>query len=327
MITNDPHRLPAHFLRVSALVLITCAVFQAPAATVWTGPTMSYSQPAPDPTQAANQDRLTDRVWLTRASTQGLFNEVIEGSFDKIGFSSPADTEWAYGTLANRATLTYTTWAAMSGKNPMSMVGQPAVVHLITDDIYLAVTFTFWGGPGGGFAYDRSTPAMVTPPPAVDITNPANGAVFAAPASVKLAANATVSSGTVTNVTFFSNTNKLGSVTAAPFNLSTGSLSAGSYALTAVATAAGVSTTSAPVNISVVTPVAVAVSAPKIISNQFSFNYSANPGLGYEVQSSSNLLTWVPLSTNVAAGNPVHFTDNLLSNGSRFYRVGRLPDP
>src|SRR6185503_6348940 len=134
---------------------------------------------------------------------------------------------------------------------------------------------------------------------------PANNTVFAAPANVTIQATATVSSGSVTNVEFFSNSTSLGSVQASPFNLATGNLASGSYAINAVATAAGVAATSSVVNITVVSPVAVSVSAPTITNGQFSFDYAANPGLTYVVENSLNLVNWLPVATNVAALNPV----------------------
>jgi len=168
---------------------------------------------------------------------------------------------------------------------------------------------------------------VVSPSPTVSITNPVNNAVFAAPANVTLRATATVSSGSVTNVEFFGNSTSLGSVQAAPFNLTTGNLAAGSYALNAVATAAGVSATSSVVNITVVSPVAISATAQLITNGQFSFDYAANPGLTYVVENSSNLVNWLPVATNVAAGNPVHFTDSFIPSVFRYYRVGRLPNP
>ena len=49
-----------------------------------------------DWTMEANQDRITDNVWLTRANTRGIFNIKTESNYtDNM---SPADTEWAFGT-------------------------------------------------------------------------------------------------------------------------------------------------------------------------------------------------------------------------------------
>ena len=133
------------------------------AAIIWNGPLISYTQPGTDATQPANQDRLTADVWLTRNNIMGLFNAAEETSYTH--FFSPTNTAWAYGELANYASLTYTNWEAWNGANPPSMVGRDAVVHLISDDIYLSINFTTWTTRGGIFAYVRSTPNTAPPPP------------------------------------------------------------------------------------------------------------------------------------------------------------------
>jgi hypothetical protein len=132
---------------------------------IWSGPMMSFSNaPGSDWTQPANQDHITGDVWITRNATHGIFNAAQESGY--AHFSSPAGTEWAFGLLANYSTLSYSDWESWFGGrgNIFSMVGQDAVVHLINDDIYLGIKFTYWGGNGGGFAYTRSTPASVPEP-------------------------------------------------------------------------------------------------------------------------------------------------------------------
>ena len=131
-------------------------------AIVWNGPTITFTQPAGVGTSV--QDHLTPDVWLTRDTSQGLFNAVTEAAYTH--FFSPQDTAWAYGSLANYATLSYMDWEDWNGQHPPSMVGQPAVVHLISENIYLSLTFTSWGGNGGGFSYVRSTPDAVPEPSA-----------------------------------------------------------------------------------------------------------------------------------------------------------------
>lgn len=211
-------------------VVMLAAAPMMHAATVWNGPLFTYNQPTSDPTQVSNQDRITPDVWLTRAASKGLFNAFYETNVTAL---SPTNTEWAFGTLTNYASLHYTNWLAwLNGASPTTLVGQQTVVHLISDDIYISVQFTKWISSGnGGFAYQRSTPT---------------------PASL---------SGTVVN------------------------------------------------------------------SGQFTFNYTANAGISYVVQSSTNLLNWVSLATNVAPGSPVLFTNALNSSDIEFYRVGRLPSP
>ena len=296
---------------------------QLRAATLWNGPLITFTHSAATGDLA---DQLTPGVILTRGSSGGLYNSATEsGATSGI---SPDDTEWAEGLLADYDTLTYVPCLLEEGLRPPDYVGTNFVVHLINEDIYLSLTLTAWGGAGGigdpSFTYIRSTPA---PAPAVTITNPAGGAVFAAPASLKLGADASVSGGTVTNVQFFANTVALGSVGVAPFNLTAGSLAAGAYSLTAVATAAGISATSPVVNVSVVNPVAVRLSAAGLKNNQVTFQYAVNAGLSYVVQRSTNLVNWVSLATNVAAGNPAGYTNPVSSTGAGFYRVGRMPNP
>lgn len=309
-------------------LLATLITTATPAATIWNGPIITYSQPGTDPTQAANQDRLTPNVWLTRANHDRLFNAVTE-TFCSRGIS-PTDTEWASGTLANHASLTYhdfSTWVDGLGSGHVNpkILNVDAVLHLKSEDIYLSIKFTGWGAFGSGhFTYQRSTAAPAPPVPTVNLTSPTNGQVFVAPATVTLTANATVSGGSVTNVGFFVNGALAGNDPSNPFSTVTGSLAAGNYALTAVATAGGISATSAVVTITVGTP-PPGLSAPLAGNNQFTFDYTANPGLSYVVESSSNLVNWIPLATNVAASSPVHFTNNIIPNGSRYFRVGRLP--
>jgi hypothetical protein len=141
---------------------------QARATEVWNGPLVSFAVPAgADWTQPANQDRIAADVWLARGTTRGLFNAASEGSY--ASFFSPSNTVWAYGALADYASLTYASWETWNGHNPPSMVGQDAVLHLLSDDIYLSINFSFWGGSGGGFSYMRSTAPGVPEPSVASI--------------------------------------------------------------------------------------------------------------------------------------------------------------
>ena len=389
------------------------------APTLWTGPNITYTQPAP----GAADVLIDGKVSLARNSTGPLYNPAA-GELGSDLISSPKDTMWAFGDLANFATLSYVTFPSIRASASFNLsaliTNKPMVVHLTNEDIYVAVKFIYWVHglhSGSGFAYVRSTPS-VSPVPTVSITSPANGTAFAAPASINLAANATVGVGTVTNVEYFAGTTSLGSATVSPFNV-IGSIPAiGSYALTAVARATGGASTSAPVNITVanrptititnpvdgavfaapdrlivsasasvaggtvtnvsfyrnnsilfgsvttppftfnraavpngayaisavatasglsatsstvnitwVTAVGVTSSPPAIVDGQFSFNYTANPGLTYVVQNTSDLSTWLPVATNVPNSSPVPFHESVNSNSWRFYRVTRILNP
>ncbi len=300
------------------ILLALLAPAYTPAATLWTGPNITFQQFNPDPTDII----IPKAVGFDRNDSGPLYNSEA-GETGSNGFSSPIDTLWAFGTLANATNLSYVTFASLRNGNLAAVIlNKPMVVRLLNEDIYISIMFTDWpSNHMGGFTYVRST----APAPMVSITSPTNGASFFAPANVPI--TTLVGGGTVTNVTFNAGTNVLGTVTAAPFSLTASNLSAGPYALTAVATAGGISATSAVVNITVVSPVTTVLSSPVITNGVFAFDYSANPGLSYVVQLSSNLTSWVSLATNVASNSPVHFTDPFAAGAPRYYRVGRLPNP
>jgi hypothetical protein len=262
---------------------------------------------------------------------QGIFNAVTETSYNKP--SSPADTGWAVGSLANYSTLSYTTWQGAGGGHPaLILPGQQLVLHLISDDIYLSVKFTSIDSTGaGGFSYIRSTPGVAANnPPAVTITNPVNGAVFAAPANITIQASASDSDGTVTNVQLLVGSIVLANKTAAPFSAVTNNLAAGSYTFSAIASDNSGATATNSANITVVTPVQTTFGGLQSFSStNFQFSYAANVGLNYVIQRSTNLAAanWVALATNTAASNPVVFVDIHATNNPGFYRVGRLPNP
>jgi hypothetical protein len=218
------------FLRHVAFGLALAVAPSVHAGTVWNGPLVTYNQPSPDPTQSSNQDRITPDVWLTRAASKGLFNAFYETNATAL---SPANTEWAFGTLTNYASLHYTNWLEwLNGASPATLVGQQVVLHLISDDIYISLQITLWNSGGsGGFAYQRSTPP---------------------PASL------------------------LGTA---------------------------------------------------IYNGQFTFSFGTDAGFSYIVQSSTNLLNWVPVVTNTASGSSVTVSNSFDSSGAKFYRVERLPNP
>jgi PEP-CTERM motif len=147
-------------LRLIAILLASAATCLA-TPTIWSGPLINFSKANfANPTLAVNQDRITPDLWLTRGSSQGLYDAHDEAGFTH--FASPSGTQWATGSLANYASLSYTdwnSWAKGVNAGPTSTIGIQAVVHIIPDDIYFSIKFTSWtsGGAGGGFSYIRST--------------------------------------------------------------------------------------------------------------------------------------------------------------------------
>jgi plastocyanin len=171
--------------------------------------------------------------------------------------------------------------------------------------------------------------ASTNVPPTVSITNPMAGTVFGEPANVTIQVTATNSAGTVTNVQFLVGSTVLTNEAAPPFSATTDNLAAGSYTLSAIASDNMGTTATNAVVISVVTPLPIAISALQFSSTSFQFDYTANVGLRYIVQYSTNLTlpNWTAIATNTAASNPQTFVDTNATNSPAFYRVGQLPNP
>ena len=125
--------------------------------TVWTGANKTFTKSdGANPTEAANQDRLTNNVWITRGNNGGqIYNAVKESGANKQ--NSPIGTKWAIGTLDDIQSLTFKKFRAAVG-SPKNVPGKNLVLYLEDDDVYLSVKFSSWSsGKKGGFSYTRST--------------------------------------------------------------------------------------------------------------------------------------------------------------------------
>jgi len=125
---------------------------------VWSGRDFYFEKPdSSDWALEANQDRITDHVWITRKNSAGIFNIAQESGYEPL--HSPQETEWATGNAADWSSLAFQTWQAWAALEPPSTVGIDAVVHLIDEDIYIDIRFESWTccDRGGGFSYRRAT--------------------------------------------------------------------------------------------------------------------------------------------------------------------------
>ena len=174
----------------------------------------------------------------------------------------------------------------------------------------------------------RGSVTVPNTPPTVTVTNPPDGTVLSAPATITLAATASDSGGSVTNVQFFQGAASLGNVTSSPYSVVVSSLGAGDYTFSAVATDNGGLHATNAILVHVVTPVPIVLSAPQRLSaSTFQFSYSANLGLSYIVLRSGTLPTLSPISTNKAATSTVNFLDNSATGAMNFYGVHLAPNP
>jgi hypothetical protein len=120
------------------------------------------------------------------------------------------------------------------------------------------ITYFYAGSVSLRAASNSSTVLTITnlvPTPVVSITSPTNNANFATGTGITITASASETGGTVTNVAFYAGTNFLGNTASSPYTIVWPSVPTGNYSLTAIATdSAGISATSAVVNISVNIP-------------------------------------------------------------------------
>lgn len=120
---------------------------------------------------------------------------------------------------------------------------------LLFSDTTAPYSYSWTNVPAGSYsitarAFDNlgasttSTAAGITvaagnAPPTVSLTSPANNAIYTAPATVSIAANAADADGTIQRVEFYQGATLLGTDTTAPYSFSWTSVAAGTYSITA----------------------------------------------------------------------------------------------
>ena len=226
---------------------------------------------------------------------------------------------WNWAGLNHSTTSDTGLWDSMTFNAP----------HTFSFTFTNAGTFPYHCTPHLAFGMVGSIVVTGPPsPPSVTITNPPNNITLAQPASFTLAASASDSDGSVTNVQFLQGSSNLGNDNTSPFSFPVNNLTPGDYIFSAVASDnSGMKATNS-ITVHVVDPVPITLSAPERLSaTSFRFNYSANVGLRYVVERSLDLFSWSALNTNTAASDPVVFTDNAATGDPGYYRVGRLPNP
>lgn len=169
--------------------------------------------------------------------------------------------------------------------------------------------------------------AAAPTPPTVTITNPINGALFAAPATIAIGVTTAATGATVTNVQFLIGSTVVANSGAAPFGAVAQNVRAGIFQVAAIATDGHGLKGTNEVSVQVYTPVSlgaeggVETAAP----GNFQFSYPADVASTYIVERSIDLTNWVPLATNTAAANPATFSDASAPAGAAYYRIVLKP--
>lgn len=166
-------------------------------------------------------------------------------------------------------------------------------------------------------------------PPVVTLTNPAPGAVFAAPANIALRAFPSDPDGNVANVQFYSGAALIGTVTNSPFNFIMSNLAAGPYSFKAVAfDNAGAGATSAVVSVSVVAPGPIWFDTNNLnIGGTYPLRLMVTTGLSYAIDYSLTLTNWLLFTNFTATNTLMTFSHPKTDLDHRFFRARLLPNP
>lgn len=110
-----------------------------------------------DQTLPENQDRLSENVAITRDITKGIYNIILEDSYDNDNYTSPLGTMWADQGTEFSTESDYDYWADATGYDPPDLIGRTVSMLIEETGQYYNVDFKKWsvGGAGGGFAYER----------------------------------------------------------------------------------------------------------------------------------------------------------------------------
>ena len=123
------------------------------AQTIWNQGSLTFVKTSPGQFEA-----MTSQTHITRGSNQPLYNSVTESNANSDQCWNPGNTEWAEGNIASWYNLTYSSIGNVVGGCSFSNISNRAyVLHLISENIYLQITFTYWQQGGGNFTYTRTT--------------------------------------------------------------------------------------------------------------------------------------------------------------------------
>jgi len=117
-------------------------------------------------------DHISEGLIIKRDNIKGIYNAVLETSYDSNWYISPKGTEWnssytdntnfGFSDLSNLRTRKYGTWRDAVDANPPAAVSDELelIMHDLSTDLYWKIVFTDWGigdnGDKGTLGYTRT---------------------------------------------------------------------------------------------------------------------------------------------------------------------------
>jgi hypothetical protein len=114
-------------------------------------------------------DVISEGLIIKRNNTRGLFNAVLETSYDNNNHTSPKGTRWSStytdpinggsSDLSNVRERVYGTWRDAVDNNPPASIGAQLIMHDLSTDLYWLIVMSVWGigdnGDLGDVTYTR----------------------------------------------------------------------------------------------------------------------------------------------------------------------------
>ena len=242
------------------------------------------------------------------------------------GSTSPFQMLSFYHSGSGQLTITGINPDASSRSLSGTLANLPAITNLAlyytssTTNLCRGATFPLTGGSFAAtipadcvftLVNSNSTVGSVS----VLLTNPPDGAVYAAPATIPIRASATTISGSISRVVFFNGTTNLGEDVTSPYSITWNNVPRGTYSLSASATnSLGNSGVSPVVRVTVVGPVAqISVSPANATVAPYAtrqFTATALDALG------AALLPQPPFSWSVGGGGSINSSGLFTAGGS-----------
>jgi hypothetical protein len=155
--------------------------------------------------------------------------------------------------------------------------------------------------------------------PTILLTTPRNGDVFRRPATVDIQALAADADGSVSSVVFYADGNRIGETTNAPHRWIWSLPSTGVHTVYAAAMDNNGLVAASPASTFTILPLELTLPARAFVDGRFRIAFEATTGHRYRIESSTNLVDWIPAAVVTAERGGVEFTDEAGSS-QRFYR-------